>query len=43
VLDKNRAVAPAMSIEHEATDNAVELQGRNIAVPHGGLGFLTNF
>jgi uncharacterized protein YycO len=36
VKDKDRALVPAMSMDREATDNAVELHGGNIAVPHGG-------
>ncbi len=38
VKDKDREVVPAMSMAREATDNAVELNGGNIAVPHGAGG-----
>jgi hypothetical protein len=38
VKDKSDAVVPAMSMDREATDNAVQLSGGNIAVPHGGGG-----
>jgi hypothetical protein len=33
VKDKYRAIVPVMSMSRDATDNAVELQGGNIAVP----------
>jgi hypothetical protein len=36
VKDKDRDVVPVMSMDREATDNVVALQGGNIAVPHGG-------
>jgi len=36
VKDKKQDVVPVMSMDREATDNAVELQGGNIAIPHGG-------
>ena len=36
VNDKDRQRVPALSMDREATDNAVELGGGNIAVPHGG-------
>ena len=34
VKDKNRNVISVSSMAREATDNAVELQGGNIVVPH---------
>jgi hypothetical protein len=34
VLDKDNAVVPVMSMDRDATDNAVELGGGNVAVPH---------
>ena len=36
VKDQNRYIVPVMSMEREATDNTVEIEGGNIAVPHGG-------
>jgi hypothetical protein len=36
VKDKDRQIVPVMSIDRDATDNAVVLQGGNIVVPHGG-------
>lgn len=38
VKDKDRAVVLVMSMDREATENTVALQGGNIAVPHGGSG-----
>jgi hypothetical protein len=35
VKDKDGQVIPVMSMDHEAMDNAVELGGGNIVVPHG--------
>ncbi len=35
VRDKDRNVVGDMSMNHEATENAQQLQGGNIAVPHG--------
>ncbi len=32
--DKNGDIIPVSSMAREATDNAVELQGGNIVVPH---------
>ena len=35
VKDKDRQIVLVMSMDREATDNAVDLQGGNIVVPHG--------
>ena len=36
VKENDRQVVLGLSMDREATDNAVELGGGNIAVPHGG-------
>lgn len=36
VKDQNRYIVPVMSMEREATDNTVEIEGGNNAVPHSG-------
>jgi hypothetical protein len=37
VKDKSRNIVPAMSMDREATDNAVGTQGGNLVVPHRGM------
>lgn len=34
VKNQNQYIVPVMSMEREATDNTVKIEGGNIAVPH---------